>query len=58
MIGNIIQDEYLNDANYPMGAALSFTLMAFLLIGIFVYTSALGVCGAGVGGAGVIRCGA
>ncbi len=53
MIGNIIQDEYLNDANYPMGAALSFTLMAFLLIGIFVYASSLGV-----GGAGVSRCGA
>ena len=35
MIGNIIQDQYLYNSNYPMGAALSFTLMAFLLIGIF-----------------------
>jgi len=42
MIGNIIQDEYLNLQNYPIGAALSFTLMAILLIGIFVYARALG----------------
>jgi spermidine/putrescine transport system permease protein len=42
MIGNIIQDEYLNLQNYPIGAALSFTLMAILLVGIFVYARALG----------------
>jgi spermidine/putrescine transport system permease protein len=42
MIGNIIQDEYLNLQNYPIGAALSFTLMAILLIGIFLYARALG----------------
>ena len=42
MIGNIIQDQYLYNSNYPMGAALSFTLMAFLLIGIFAYARALG----------------
>jgi spermidine/putrescine transport system permease protein len=42
MIGNIIQDEYLNLQNYPIGAALSFTLMAILLIGIFIYAKALG----------------
>ena len=42
MIGNIIQDEYLNLQNYPIGAALSFTLMAILLIGIFIYARALG----------------
>jgi len=42
MIGNIIQDEYLSLQNYPIGAALSFTLMAILLIGIFVYARALG----------------
>jgi spermidine/putrescine transport system permease protein len=42
MIGNIIQNQYLYSSNYPMGAALSFTLMAFLLIGIFVYARALG----------------
>lgn len=42
MIGNIIQDEFLNLQNYPIGAALSFTLMAILLVGIFVYARALG----------------
>ena len=42
MIGNIIQDEFLNLQNYPIGAALSFTLMAILLIGIFIYAKALG----------------
>jgi spermidine/putrescine transport system permease protein len=42
MIGNIIQDEYLNLQNYPIGAALSFTLMAILLLGIFAYARALG----------------
>ena len=42
MIGNIIQDEFLSLQNYPIGAALSFTLMAILLIGIFLYARALG----------------
>jgi len=42
MIGNIIQDEFLNLQNYPVGAALSFTLMAILLVGIFAYARALG----------------
>ncbi|MGE5290482.1 MAG: ABC transporter permease [Micromonosporaceae bacterium] len=42
MIGNIIQSEFLNLQNYPIGAALSFTLMAILLIGIFLYARALG----------------
>jgi spermidine/putrescine transport system permease protein len=42
MIGNIIQGEFLNLQNYPIGAALSFTLMAILLIGIFMYARALG----------------
>jgi spermidine/putrescine transport system permease protein len=42
MIGNIIQAEFLNLQNYPIGAALSFTLMAILLVGIFLYARALG----------------
>ncbi|GGL15383.1 ABC transporter permease [Sphaerisporangium melleum] len=42
MIGNIIQTEYLTNNNYPVGAALSFTLMAVMLAGIFVYARALG----------------
>ncbi|NRQ39920.1 ABC transporter permease [Nonomuraea sp. NN258] len=42
MIGNIIQTEYLTNLNYPSASALSFMLMAVLLVGIFVYAKALG----------------
>lgn len=42
MIGNIIQTEYLVNSDYPVAAALSFTLMAAMLIGIFAYAKALG----------------
>ncbi|MEU8378532.1 ABC transporter permease [Streptosporangium sp. NPDC048865] len=42
MIGNIIQTEYLVNNDYPTAAALSFTLMAAMLVGIFVYAKALG----------------
>ncbi|MET8385834.1 ABC transporter permease [Streptosporangium canum] len=42
MIGNIIQTEYLVNNDYPTAAALSFTLMAAMLVGIFAYAKALG----------------
>ncbi|MDA0637648.1 ABC transporter permease [Nonomuraea sp. MCN248] len=42
MIGNIIQTEYLVNNDYPTASALSFTLMAVLLVGIFVYARVLG----------------
>ncbi|MFC5831370.1 ABC transporter permease [Nonomuraea insulae] len=42
MIGNIIQTAYLTNLDYPTASALSFTLMAVLLVGIFVYARALG----------------
>ncbi|WP_405145462.1 ABC transporter permease [Sphaerisporangium sp. NBC_01403] len=42
MIGNVIQTQYLVNNDYPVGAALSFTLMAAMLVGIFVYAKALG----------------
>ncbi|MBB4914724.1 ABC transporter permease [Streptosporangium saharense] len=42
MIGNIIQTEYLVNTDYPTAAALSFTLMAVMLVGIFAYARALG----------------
>jgi spermidine/putrescine transport system permease protein len=42
MIGNIIQQEYLTNLDYPSAAALSFILMAGLLIGIFAYARVLG----------------
>jgi spermidine/putrescine transport system permease protein len=42
MIGNIIQDQFLNLQDYPTGAALSFMLMAMLLVGMFAYARVLG----------------
>ncbi|MGW0477654.1 ABC transporter permease [Nonomuraea sp. NPDC003214] len=42
MIGNIIQTEYLVNNDYPTASALSFTLMAVLLVGIFAYARVLG----------------
>ncbi|GAA4563776.1 ABC transporter permease [Planotetraspora kaengkrachanensis] len=42
MIGNVIQNQFLVNQDYPVASALSFTLMALLLIGIFVYARALG----------------
>jgi spermidine/putrescine transport system permease protein len=42
MIGNVIQAKFINILDYPTAAALSFTLMVFILIGIFLYARALG----------------
>ncbi len=42
MIGNIIQNLYLVNTDYPQAAALSFSLMAILLVGIFLYARVLG----------------
>jgi spermidine/putrescine transport system permease protein len=42
MIGTIIQLEYLQNFHYPIASALSFILMAGLLIGIFIYARVLG----------------
>jgi len=42
MIGQVIQAEYLANSDYPTASALSFVLMAVLLIGIFAYARALG----------------
>jgi spermidine/putrescine transport system permease protein len=42
MIGNVIQSKFLNILDYPAAAALSFTLMAFILVGIFLYARLLG----------------
>ncbi|GII59370.1 ABC transporter permease [Planotetraspora thailandica] len=42
MIGNVIQNQFLVNQDYPVASALSFTLMALLLVGIFVYARALG----------------
>jgi spermidine/putrescine transport system permease protein len=42
MIGNVIQTEFFTNLDYPTAAALSFILMAGLLIGVFAYARALG----------------
>jgi spermidine/putrescine transport system permease protein len=42
MIGNVIQNRFLNQNDYPTAAALSFLLMAGILIAIFIYAWALG----------------
>jgi spermidine/putrescine transport system permease protein len=42
MIGNVIQSRYLNILDYPTAAALSFVLMAVILVGILVYARLLG----------------
>ena len=42
MIGNVIQNRYLAQNDYPTAAALSFLLMAGILVAIFMYARALG----------------
>jgi len=42
MIGNVIQNRYLAQNDYPTAAALSFMLMAGILVAILVYARALG----------------
>jgi spermidine/putrescine transport system permease protein len=42
MIGNVIQKQFLELKDYPAAAALSFVLMALILVGVLAYTRALG----------------
>jgi spermidine/putrescine transport system permease protein len=42
MIGNVIQSKFLVIQDYPTAAALSFILMSFILVGIFLYARLLG----------------
>ena len=42
MIGNVIQKQFLVVKDYPAAAALSFLLMAMILVGVLTYTRALG----------------
>ncbi len=37
MIGNVIQSLYLTQSDYPSAAALSFVLMALIMIVVFIY---------------------
>jgi spermidine/putrescine transport system permease protein len=42
MIGNVIQSRFLRVNDYPTGSALSFILMAAILIAVFVYARFVG----------------
>ena len=42
MIGNVIQSKFLELTDYPAAAALSFILMALILVAVFIYARALG----------------
>jgi spermidine/putrescine transport system permease protein len=42
VIGTVIQNEFLKTKDYPAAAALSFVLMAIILVGVLVYAKVLG----------------
>ena len=42
MIGNVIQAKFLESLDYPTAAALSFILMATILVAVLVYARAVG----------------
>ena len=42
MIGNVIQQKFLNENDYPTAAALSFVLMASILVVVVLYARLLG----------------
>ena len=42
MIGTVIESQYFTNLNYPTASALSFILMALLLVGVFAYARLLG----------------
>jgi spermidine/putrescine transport system permease protein len=42
MIGNVIQSQFLAVRDYPTAAALSFVLMAAILVMVLVFAKVLG----------------
>jgi spermidine/putrescine transport system permease protein len=42
MLGNVIQQTFLTEGNFPAAAALSILLLAILLAGLFVYLRVIG----------------
>ena len=42
MIGNVIQAKFLESLDYPTAAALSFTLMAMILVALLIYARLVG----------------
>ena len=58
MIGTVIQSLYLKQTDYPAAAALSFTLMAAMLLIVFIYIRIAGseaLMGEEIGGADVLE---
>ncbi len=42
MVGNVIQAKFLESLDYPTAAALSFILMAAILVAVLVYARIVG----------------
>ena len=42
MIGTTIYDQFGSGNNWPLGSAMSMLLMAFILVGVFIYLSRVG----------------
>jgi spermidine/putrescine transport system permease protein len=42
MVGNVIQTQFIDVKDYPLAAALSFVLMAIILLGVLLYAKVLG----------------
>jgi spermidine/putrescine transport system permease protein len=42
MIGNVVQNQFLIQADYPVAAALSFVFMAIVMVIVVVYGWLLG----------------
>jgi spermidine/putrescine transport system permease protein len=42
MVGNVIQTEYLTNSDYPAASALSFTMMAVILLLVLIYARRVG----------------
>jgi len=58
MIGNVIQSLYLKQTDYPAAAAISFILMATMLLIVFIYIRFAGseaLMGEEIGGADVVE---
>ena len=42
MIGNVVQDQFLVQNNYPIAAALSFVFIAIVMVIVAIYSRILG----------------
>lgn len=42
MIGNVIQDQFLRQLNFPVASAMSFVLMAVITVSVLIYAKIMG----------------